>query len=295
MEVTSFSSIIICSIVRDAEKGLRKNLPVIEHLVSRFSDWKIVIYENDSVDHTKFLLHEWQKFAPDKIHIISEDTKSPHPTPKTVDTNVNPFFSRKRILKMAALRNKYLDYIERHGWSPEYLMVVDLDVAQLKLDGIIDSLSRPEDWDAITAYGYSLSPRLSRRYHDTYALCEEGKETIPKTERMIRSLADTYAIKCKNESTLIPVDSAFGGLAIYRYGAIKGLRYTVENNHDNRVEVHCEHFSFNRQMAHRGHDRIFINPNMSLKYQGLSFRFIINKLIVYASSLSKKLFSRNHN
>ena len=42
------SSIIICSIVRDAEKGLKKNIPVIKELCKHFRDYQIIVYENDS-------------------------------------------------------------------------------------------------------------------------------------------------------------------------------------------------------------------------------------------------------
>lgn len=273
-----FGSIIICSIVRNADAGLKKNIPVIEQLCSMFKDWKVVIYENDSVDNTKEILSEWQKSNPQNIHVISETLDKPLPTPKQSETKVNPFFSRKRISKMATLRNKYIDYVDKMSWNADYLMVVDLDVSQLKLDGIIDSFSRSEYWDAITAYGYSTSPRLKKRYHDTYALCENGKETVPQTEAMIHSLADEYAQKCKNKDHLIPVCSAFGGLAIYRYEAIRGIRYDVDENDDDRVEVRCEHYHFNREMASRGHDKIYINPKMELNYQALTLGFIIKKI-----------------
>ena len=74
-----------------------------------------------------------------------------------------------------------------------------------------------------------------------------------------------------------------GGLAIYRYDAIKGLEYTEPalRNDDDRVEVKCEHFSLYKQMINRGFDRFFINPAMELKYQKLSFSIIKNSLLRY--------------
>jgi len=274
----TLSSIIICSIVRDAEKGLHNNIPIIEKLVSNFKSWKIVIYENDSVDQTKTILKRWGKKFPDNIFIISENNHAPIPTPNENNSGINPFFSRKRISKMAKLRNRYLDFIEDNNFYADYLMIVDLDVARIDYSGLLDSFTRKENWDAITAFGYSTSPHLKRRYHDTYALCEKNKADIPQTEIMIQSLADEYALKCKDSSGLIPVDSAFGGAAIYRFNAIKGLRYEVVENRDDRVEVRCEHYSFNRQMASRGYDKIYINPKMKLKYQVLNLSFIINKI-----------------
>ena len=52
----SLSSIIICSIVRNAEKGLINNIPIIDALCEHFNDYKIIIYENDSTDNTKNIL-----------------------------------------------------------------------------------------------------------------------------------------------------------------------------------------------------------------------------------------------
>ena len=63
MAMTQLSNkrVIICSIVRNAEDGLRKNIPVIDKLCSYFKDYDIVVYENDSKDKTKEILKNWQK------------------------------------------------------------------------------------------------------------------------------------------------------------------------------------------------------------------------------------------
>ena len=55
----SNKSIIVCSIVRNAEKGLRRNVPVVKALCRRFGDYRVVVYENDSTDGTKEVLREW--------------------------------------------------------------------------------------------------------------------------------------------------------------------------------------------------------------------------------------------
>ena len=45
------SSIIICSIVRNAEKGLKRNIPVIQEFCKYFANYRVVVYENDSTDN----------------------------------------------------------------------------------------------------------------------------------------------------------------------------------------------------------------------------------------------------
>lgn len=271
------ATLIVCSIVRNAEKGLRNNIPVIDELCKYFKDYRIIVYENNSIDKTKEILKKWHYKDTSRIHVCIEDTDSSNTIPKAKEVTTNPFFSFHRIAKMAKLRNKYMEYIDQQSWDADYMIVVDLDVAQLKLDSILSSFSSNKEWDAVTAYGYSMSPKLRRRYHDTYALTCWGDEENPQTEKKIKLYADKFG-KLKNDDW-IRVYSAFGGFAIYRFEAIKGLRYKVIQNHDERVEVKCEHFSIYNQMIERGYNRFYINPQMDLKYQALSLKIIYNSFL----------------
>lgn len=273
----SEQSFIICSIVRDAEKGLRHNIPVIEHFCKMTRSYQVIVFENDSKDGTKELLQEWAA-SDSNVHVFCEDNKkfsgsyASEPTPK----NVNPFYSRKRIGKMVELRNQYMDYIWQHNLSADYLMVVDLDVDRIGLPGIISCFQHDADWDAVTAFGYSFGPKLRKRYHDTFALEEYGTIDTPLTEKDINELQDKYRNLKGNE--WVRVDSAFGGLAIYRFEAIKGLRYELLANDDQRVACRCEHTSLALQMKSRGFDKIYINPQMRIHYQKLTLKIIWNSL-----------------
>lgn len=284
-------TIIICSIVRNAEKGLKRNIPEIKRLCQMFKGYKVFVYENDSTDKTKQLLQRWHDSDPDNVFISLNDTSVQPTIPSISDVpGINPFYSHKRIDKMAMLRNAYMQFVDDMGWSADYLVVVDLDVARISADSILSSFVR-EDWDAVTAFGYSTSPKLKRRYHDTYALTEFGDEANPQSEEKIVKLAEKYA-KLKGEDSWIRVFSAFGGLAIYRFECVRGMRYNVMKNGDPRVQVRCEHYSIYYQMKKRGFDRVYINPAMSLKYQDLSLKIIynsitrqVNRLVVSARKL----------
>jgi hypothetical protein len=73
MKPLQSSTIIICGIVRDAERGLEKNIPVINALCDKAKDYRIVIYENDSRD-TKQILTKWEVDRDsDKIHLLLND------------------------------------------------------------------------------------------------------------------------------------------------------------------------------------------------------------------------------
>ena len=270
-------TIIICSIVRNAEKGLKRNIPEIKRLCQMFEGYKVFVYENDSTDKTKQLLQGWHDSDPDNVFISLNDTSAQPTIPPASDVpGINPFYSHKRIDKMAMLRNTYMQFVDDMGWSADYLVVVDLDVAKISADNIVSSFVR-EDWDAVTAFGYSTSPKLKRRYHDTYALTEFGDEENPQTEEKIIKNSEKYA-NLNDGNPWVRVFSAFGGLAIYRFESIKGVRYEALKNNDPRVQVKCEHYSIYYQMKRRGFDRVYINPAMSLKYQELSLKIMYNSL-----------------
>lgn len=281
MKLINESTIIICSIVRNAEKGLKNNIPVIKKLCQYFKDYKIIIYENDSIDTTKSLLESWMHEDSKHVTTLLNNIDSSSTIPKGKKIKANPFFSHERISKMAAIRNHYLGYIAKKDWHADYIMVVDLDVAKICLDGILTCFSpNAPDWDAVTAFGYSTSPSLKKRYHDTYALVEYGLEKQPQTEKSIHDSARSFLKKLQTKEW-IRVYSAFGGLAIYKFSKIKGLRYKIIPNADSKVEVRCEHFSLYQQMTEKGECKTYVNPNMKLKYQSISLQLLCKTLKRY--------------
>lgn len=168
---------------------------------------------------------------------------------------------------MAYYRNQYLTFIKENKYYADFVLVVDLDLQRIELSGILDSLAQSNNWDMIAANGiiYSPSAFFRRRYNDTFALVEEGEENLPQTEKSIKEKQYKWA-HLKNGDPLASVYSAFGGLAIYRFDAIKDCRYEAIANEDSRVEVRCEHFALCKQMHDNGFDRIFINPSMKVTY-----------------------------
>jgi hypothetical protein len=278
----SQSKIIICSIVRNCGKSLSHNIHVINDLCDLANDYQVIIFENDSKDNTKSVLKKWSEER-ENIYINSKDLNVGNTIPNQKKSSVNPFYSKIRIDKMAMYRNQYMEYIDKMNIIGDFLIVVDLDVINIELDGIIDSFRLKRDWDAISANGISMSPRLTRRYHDSYALVEVGFENIPQTEESIKRSQYRFSFLRKG-LPLFKVFSAYGGLVIYRFEAVKGLRYSVLSNNDKRVEVRCEHFGFHHQMQQRGFDKIFINPNMEIKYQKFSFTLVYKTILARLSS-----------
>jgi hypothetical protein len=252
----------VCGLARNCASKLPATIRFVETLSTYFESTIIAVVENDSKDKTRSILNNWADSCSSVFIIdgrVPKDDSSP-------DTKANPYYSFKRVSRLAALRNQYLDFLKAQPVAPDFVMVLDFDVDRISLEGVLDSFVRESDWDVATAYGYSLSPTLQERYHDTYALIPLGEENIPQLEASLKYIQRNWR-QDKASSELVKVYSAFGGLAIYKYQQIINLRYSVCPNGDERVEARCEHFSIAKELQKNGYQRIVINPKMHLRFQ----------------------------
>lgn len=275
-ELMNKSSLTICAIVRDCNRALKRNIPIVEQLRSKFKASNVIIFENDSIDGTKQTLEKWKKDH-QNVTIISKDTNQITISSEYATNGVNKYYSDYRISKMVEFRNYYLRVLNESMPKTEFVMVIDLDVSKLNINGIAHSFGLSDEWDVICANGFSFSPNLKKRYHDTYALTELGKENEIQTEKSIYQNHNTWSF-LKPGLPLMPVYSAFGGLAIYHYDALKDKKYSVMMNNDKKVEVKCEHFALCQDIRRSGFTRIVINPNMTLCNHTLTLGVLISYL-----------------
>jgi hypothetical protein len=259
------SSLAICGLARDCAATLPQNKALIEKLRTFFGSSMVVIVENDSSDQTRQQLDGWASECND-VFIMQGMPLQDEISTKKNRASVNPFYSLRRISKMASLRNQYINFLVNSGSLVDYLLVLDLDVSQIDLGGVMDSFEKREAWDVITAYGYSLSPFLKERYHDSFALVPLGEQSMVKTERSIKKLQGRFRLE-KNSDKLVSVTAAFGGLSIYKTRGQKLPLYKAEPNADARVEATCEHIGFTASFVQSSGPVVKINPRMHLRYQ----------------------------
>ncbi len=261
------ASVVICSIVRDCNKQLKVNIPVIESFRKYCKSSSVIVFENDSLDGTKETLINWQNSSK---HVFIDLKDFNELTIPNNTEGVNRFFSAFRIEKMAFFRNQYLSKLNSLEEKPDYVIVVDMDVKKINVEGILHSFGLAKYWDVVTAFGYSRSVFGGYNYYDTYALNELGTEQYPQTEASIEAAQNTWGFLRKG-MPLMPVYSAYGGLSIYKYQVIKDCNYSAIPNNDIRVEVRCEHFGLCHAIRQKGFERIYVNPSMVLQYQGVNF------------------------
>jgi hypothetical protein len=256
-------SIAICGLAKNCARTLPENINFVEEISSFFKLSKVVVVENGSTDSTRLQLNSWAR-KNQTVKIVDGDLAAFAANKLTPD--VNYYYSKYRIAKLAHLRNQYLQEIKLSGISFDYLLVMDFDVDKISITGVLDSFAQQKSWDVVSAFGYSISPRLKRRYHDTFALVFLENAYLPQTERSIKNIQQDW-VPDRMSNNLLPVFSAFGGLSIYKWNLVKNLKYEVMRNEDSQVEVRCEHYSICAQLQATSGIRVVLNPFMHLRYE----------------------------
>ena len=120
---------------------------------------------------------------------------------------------------------------------------------------------------------------LSEIYYDIFAVQEYP---LNEFSYSTKSLNKTFKSINKNikKSSLYRVISAFGGVGIYNYNAIKDLRYKTVLNPLNRQEAICEHIPFNQEIIKRGFSN-YIARDFKVIYARHNWTLILKQLLPF--------------
>lgn len=259
-------SILIAVLARDCNQSIIRNIPKIERLRKEFKESHVVIIENDSKDGTKETLKRWEKESIG-VEAIMNDYGIVTIPEQSKDIK-NPGTSMYRISKMARYRNMYMDFARNADFNIDYLIVIDIDINDFSVEGIVDSINNaPNNWGGLFANGtidfYGLKPY----YYDTYAYVDINDKQIfnvsaSKLYKMSRSIN-----RILKKKEYIKCISAFSGIGIYKWEVIKDLKYSSEKNtnEDSCFEAICEHIPFNKKITEQGYGN-YICRDMKVKY-----------------------------
>lgn len=279
-------SILIAALARDCNKSIIKNIPRIENLRKQFQESHVVVIENDSKDGSKETLLKWKKES-NYIDIIMNDFGTTT-IPKNLSTYIKPSTSIYRISKMSRYRNMYMDYAKNANFNIDYLIVIDIDIADFSINGIIESINKaPNNWGGLFANGTIDFHGLTPYYYDTYAYIDLSDTQIlnVSTAKLFKNSKKINRMLRKRE--YIECISAFCGIGIYKWNIIKHLKYTCEKNRDRNsyLEAICEHIPFNKRIIEQGYKN-YICRNMRVKYNE---KRNIKHVIIY-SIFPEKIF-----
>lgn len=251
----SFSgrTVVFIGLTRNCAHALRRILGRIAAFADDLEDWGYVFLESDSTDDTLPIL---KSFDAEHRRGIVEGLP---PLQKTMP---------KRTERIAYLRNRALDLVWRDPrlGAFDFAIVMDMDDANeiFPRDALLDHMRGwPEDRAAVFA-------NQSEVYYDIWAFRHPDLSPDDSWERvrnrpfgMSKKQAKTAFIARRQaplprDAGLIEVDSAFGGLGLYRLPAIRDCRYVGLDEQGNLL---CEHVAFHRQVRQKGY-RLFIDTAM---------------------------------
>jgi len=246
------STVLITGTVRNGGKQLEKDLGRLLRATRQFKKQFTFIVESDSSDRTPQLLSKLEDKFPNLRFAVSGNLASTMPL---------------RTERIAHCRNFCLEEIRVNPLYAEaqYIVVADLDGMQSHLTqkNFKSCWAMQENWDVVTANQADFYYDIWALRHKTWCPGDCWREYQDLTPIIGKSAALDLCIAArqihlKPDAPSIEVESAFGGLAIYKReaflaGGYEGLR--VDGS-----EI-CEHVPHHTKIRAAGY-RIFINPKL---------------------------------
>ena len=282
--------VVILGLCRNVSLELEND---VRRLLDSFQDFASVHFrfvESDSTDSTLDVLKSLSARVPNFIFVSLGKLQEQIP---------------ERVARISHCRNICLDILETDPLltNCSYVVVSDLDgVNTLLTRSAVMSCWTRDDWDACMA-------NQAAPYYDIYALRHpewspndcwhyeselRSKGMNPLSAR--RKAIYSRMITIDPKSEWLPVESAFGGLAIYKRELFDNVRYSSILPNGNHV---CEHVTLHQQMIRRG-AKLFINPSLinlgwnthsASKRLGKRFKRVVKLFLwKFVPAMRKKLF-----
>lgn len=243
------AAVVIVGCVRNGARTLRRAVETLARATAGFGSVQFLVIESDSTDSTLAELARLREQS-ERFQFISLGALADRIPARTE--------------RIAHCRNRYLDELRdnpRYA-SADYVMVADLDGVNndLRPAAVATCWSKDVPWDVVTA-------NQRDAYYDIWALrhadwcpvdCHSQYARLRELFDRPRALdiaIHSRMVRLSPRAAWIEVDSAFGGLAIYRREALLVGNYSGVQ----ASETVCEHVPLHTQLRAQGL-RIFINP-----------------------------------
>ncbi len=208
-----------------------------------------------------------------------------------------------KIERLCFLRNELLNYLKTKT-PTEYIAFIDLDNINNKLTNkSIDSCFVRDDWSGCfpnqqVGY-YDIFALRSKNWNEVDCFAEIYKENLNtylhiEEDYKIDNLFEKHVLrkmkKIKPTSDWIEVQSAFGGIGIYKYEDIKDNYYDLTFS-DSEYGFECEHVNFNKRIINNG-GKLYINPKfINSRFNEHNKR--LKKRLIYLDKVRKFISQRN--
>jgi hypothetical protein len=246
--------VAVLAVARNCARHLPAALHNLAALTSGYRDARFVFGVSDSTDDTAARLEEWlgRTRRGKVLHLgVLEDALPVRP------------------VRIAAARNACLQELRRCGETFDHLLVTDLDDV-LAEPVSVDAFRWAADWLDASGERVAVTANATPRYYDTWALRHErwcpydvwqtieGRPENCSFEAAHVREVFRRQIVLPPHAPPIPVQSAFGGLGLYKAPRALTAEY---RGTDASGRPACEHVAFNRAVTADG-GRIYIFPSL---------------------------------
>lgn len=244
------SKILLAGPVRNVAHTIQKEVETLVTSLGGFKEIHCFVVESDSSDNTVKKLEELQGVIKNFSYVSAGKLSEKYP---------------RRTDRIALCRNLIIDAVaNNHQFADiDFIAMADLDGMNglVTPDKIIDCWEADESWDVVTA-------NQQGPYYDIWALrhpewcpvdCWQHKQSLE--EIIGDKAAENLAVTARQpvlppQLGFIEVDSAFGGLAIYKRDAFLAGRYAGVDSVAG-FDV-ADHVPFHEELRAKGY-KIFIN------------------------------------
>lgn len=208
---------VIACCTKNSESFLPAGLKNLEKIASIFNKCSYVFVENDSNDNTKEIINTWGR-SKENFHFINFDG---------LDSK-----QKHRTLRLEITRNAYIDFLRNHPTIQDtnFVFVIDLDdraTHPLKEDDLIQSINFLQNRKSAAA----VFANQIGNYYDLWALRHQFMCPFDFWHEVMKLALKVGCTDQEAMSTIysqvihtidpskepILVDSAFGGLGVYKY------------------------------------------------------------------------------
>jgi hypothetical protein len=233
----SKQKILFIGLARNIENTIKNSIEKLISVGKNAKEYKIIVFENDSKDKTKEILLDLSKNNKNII-LLSETNNR---------VQFGPTKEKIRTIALAEYRNKLKEYIKENFLDYDFVVVSDMDFVDFSENGCYNSFgwfnNFPNDIDAIAGNSFEFkclnkdNDQKTLWNYDSWAFRYNWWNEISScygSSQYSSMLWFGFFIMPPGLS-LIMVNSAFGGMAIYK--TKKYILGTYDGND-------CEHVTF---------------------------------------------------
>lgn len=249
MKHFSNSNLAIVGTARNVSRYIRRIHGTLSAATENFKSRKFFVVESYSTDSTLEILDDLSKTFTDFTYKTLPNLESALPP---------------LSIRISQARNAAADMARDSAEEFDYVMVADLDNVNRDITATrIESCWLHQGWDMMSA-------NQPFAYYDTWAFrhpilspgdCWRDYDVLVEyfgREAALKLAVGNRVLKIPPEAPPIPVQSAFGGLAIYKAKPFFNNRYSGVDADQKEL---CEHVVLHQDMLNDGCS-LFINPKM---------------------------------